>query len=64
MFGVQVVWREQFSQNHTLNLGQFPEQARRLAAGEALLSNGPRPADEEDEDDQMNLADGDDGLLF
>ena len=61
---MQVAWREQFSQNHTLNLGQFPEQARRLVAGEALLSNGPRPVEEADEDDVMDLPDGDDGLLF
>ena len=63
----QIVWREQFSQLHPVRKGQFAEQARRLLAGEPLLSNGPRPVAQDEDDDEINakMADmDDDGLLF
>ena len=41
--GGDVVWFERFDARHTLQSGQLSEQARRLVAGEALISNGPNP---------------------
>ena len=64
--GLQIVWREQFSQLHPVRKGQFAEQARRLLAGETLLSNGNRPVEEEEEDElngKMAAVDDDD-LFF
>jgi hypothetical protein len=63
-----VVWREQFSQGHTVDKGQVGEQVRRLMAGEDLLKNGNRPvvanADDDDADDCPMGDVDDDGLLF
>jgi hypothetical protein len=44
-----IVWREEFNQGHHLTKGQFREQVRRFVLGEALVSNGNRPVEEEEE---------------
>jgi hypothetical protein len=43
-----IVWREEFNQGHHLTKGQFREQVRRFVLGEALVSNGNRPVEEEE----------------
>lgn len=62
-----IVWREQFSQGHTVDKGQLAEQIRRLLAGQELLENGDKPVytceDDDDEECAMGEPD-DDGLLF
>jgi len=58
----KIVWREQFAPapGHTVFKGQLQEQCRRLALGEALLSNGNRPAEEEEEMEEMDMGGADD----
>jgi hypothetical protein len=57
-----IVWREQFAPapGHTVFRGQLQEQCRRLILGEALLSNGNRPVEEEEEMEEMDMGGGDD----
>eukprot|EP00040_Diaphanoeca_grandis_P001732 m.19345 g.19345 ORF g.19345 m.19345 type:complete len:636 (+) comp12422_c1_seq1:1421-3328(+) len=50
----KIVWREQFGQGYPPKMGQLAEQIRRHLAGEALLSNGPKPAAEEESDSDPN----------
>jgi len=57
-----IVWREQFAPapGHTVFRGQLQEQCRRLILGEALLSNGNRPVEDEEEMEEMDMGGGDD----
>jgi len=43
-------WVEQFTSSYFVADGQFEEQLRRFTEGEALIANGPRPEDEDDEE--------------
>ena len=47
-----IVWREQFGQGHAPHQGQLGEQIRRTIAGEELLKNGTKPAEEEEEEEE------------
>ena len=57
-----IVWREQFAPapGHTVFKGQLQEQCRRLILGETLVSNGNRPVESEEEQEEMDMGGGDD----
>ena len=56
-----IVWREQFGQGHAPHQGQLGEQIRRTLAGESLLKNGPKPAEEaEGEEEELDMGGADD----
>eukprot|EP00947_MAST-08B_sp_MAST-8B-sp1_P000666 g666.t1 len=47
----KIVWREQYSRGES-TVGQFTDQLARLQKGTELLSNGPRPAGDDDEGEE------------
>jgi len=55
-----IVWREQFGQGHAPHQGQLGEQIRRTVAGEELLKNGPKPAEEVEEEEELDMGGADD----
>ena len=55
-----IVWREQFGQGHAPHQGQLGEQIRRTVAGEELLKNGPKPTEEVEEEEELDMGGADD----
>ena len=59
----QIVWREQLnSKAYPLTASLLPFQLSNLEQGKDLISNGPEPADEEEEEEVGEVMMGDDPL--
>ena len=59
-----IKWVEQFTSSYFVADGQFIEQLRRVQAGEDLISNGPRPEDEDEEEEITGAVGGDEFDAF